>query len=587
MTAPEAGVGDKSPDRAHRSIVVRHPQLAGIVAAEGLSATGDAVFWVGLLVWLLDQPHGTGLVALAAVARLGPRVLFSAAGGVVADRYDRRRLLVALDLGRSALMVVLALLAASDASPTAVLAVVVVGYVLAAPYRPALTAGIPLVVGERDATAANALDGAIRQIATFLGPLLGTAVLLLAGASAAFAVNAVTFFLSALLLARVANLAGPPPAASAHRAGHRAERWWASFREGVGAVSRQPGLGLMTGLVFVFSVARGFELVLLVLVAQDRLGLGSEGVGLLSAAIGVGALSMVPVVRQVATVRRPALTVVVALLLSSFPLALLGVIDVPAVAYAVLVAVGIGVVVFEVLSITLVQRLSRVELLGRVFGIQNMAVNAGKLVGATLAPLLVNQLSLSSALLVAALAVVVPTLIAAPGLHRVARTTLDRRRELEPIVDVLARLALFDGASELALERVAGAVRTEAVAEGTVVLRQGDAPDDLYVIRTGTFSVVKDGALVATIGADDWFGEIGLLRRSPRTAAVTAATDAEVWRIPALEFLATLDESPIPPAALLEGISIRLSELANVAAAPDVPLHIAERGTPEADEPTS
>ena len=558
------GVDERSQTR---SILVRHPQLAAVIAAEGLSGAGDAIFWVGLLVWLLDQPHGTSLVALAAVARLGPRVVFGAAGGVFADRHDRRKLVVGLDVTRGLLMLALALVT-STGSVSAVLAIVVVGYVLAAPYRPALTAGIPLVVGERDATAANALDGAVRQISTFLGPLLGTAVLWLAGAPAAFATNAVTFGCSALLLSRVGLLAGPPPAV--HHSTRGADRWWGSFRAGIHSVTHQAGLALMSWLVFAFSVARGFELVLLVLVAQNTLSLGSEGVGVLSAAIGVGALAMVPVVGRVATVRRPAFTVIASLLLSSVPLALLAVIDEPVVACAVLVVVGVGVCVFEVLSITLMQRLSRIDLLGRVFGIENMAVNAGKLVGATLAPVLVTELSMSDALLAAALVVAVSAIVAAPGLRQVARTTLARRRELEPVVLALSRLDLFDGASQPALERVAGSVRPRTIAAGEMVLRQGDAPDNLYVIRAGTFDVIKDGVHVATISSDDWFGEIGLLRQTPRTAAVVATDAAEVWEIPGGEFLATINESALPPAALLDGMTARLAELAEIDPARDV-----------------
>jgi hypothetical protein len=88
----------------------------------------------------------------------------------------------------------------------------------------------------------------------------------------------------------------------------------------------------------------------------------------------------------------------------------LGVITEPVVACEVLAGVGVGVVVFEVLSITLVQRLRRLALPGRAFGIENMAVDGGKLAGA---------------LLVAA---------------------------REPVVQALTRLSLFDGASEPALE---------------------------------------------------------------------------------------------------------------------------------------
>jgi hypothetical protein len=280
-------------------------------------------------------------------------------------------------------------------------------------------------------------------------------------------------------------------------------------------------------------------------------------------------------------VRRPAFTVIASLLLSSIPLALLAVIDEPAVACAVLIAVGVGVVVFEVLSITLMQRLSRIDLLGRVFGIENMAVNAGKLAGATLAPLLVTAFSLSDALLVATLIVSVSAVVAAPGLRQVSRTTLARRRELEPRVQTLARLALFDGASQPALERVAASARDRSVPSGTMVLRQGDAPDNLYVIRSGAFDVIKDGVHVATIIADDWFGEIGLLRQTPRTAAVVATEDSHVWEIPGGEFLATINESALPPAALLDGMTSRLAELAAIDAAAEVDWRVEGSDLPE------
>ncbi len=106
-----------------------------------------------------------------------------------------------------------------------------------------------------------------------------------------------------------------------------------------------------------------------------------------------------------------------------------------------------------------------------------------------------------------------------------------------------------------------------------MVLRQGDAPDNLYVIRTGTFDVIKDGVLVATITGDDWFGEIGLLRQTPRTAAVVATSDADVWEIPGGEFLATISESALPPAALLDGMTARLAQLDEIDPAKDVHWH--------------
>jgi predicted MFS family arabinose efflux permease len=542
-----------------RSLVTRHPQLLPVLVAEGASATGDAVFWVGLLVWLLEQPHGTRLLGLAAVARLGPRVVFGAAGGVLADHRDRRRLIASLDFVRAALMVVL-FIVASGGSTTAVLLIVLATYTLATPYRPAVIAGIPLVVGETDAAPANALDGVIRQIATFLGPLLGVAVLWLGSPAWAFATNAVTFALSGVLFLRVHALAGPPPDARLRAV--RGTGWsWDSMREGIAAVTGQPGMSLMTALVFLFNVARGFELVLLVLVAQDLLRLGSEGVGLLNAAIGVGALAAVPLIGQIAAIRRPAGAVVAALLLASVPLGMLASIDTPWVACMILLVAGLGIVVFEVLSIALVQRLSRLRLLGRVFGIQNSAINGGKLAGSLLAPLLVTWFSLNDALVVAALVVAVPVLVAIPGLRRIQQRTDARRRELLPTVTVLTRLALFDGVSEPALERVAAGLRTMTVRAGTRVLTEGAAPDDLYVVLDGEFAVSRARNRVAVLGADQWFGEIGLLRHTARTASVDALVDGTLWRIPGSEFLAAITEAAAPPSALLDDVSSRLGEL--------------------------
>lgn len=545
-----------------RAMLRRQKQVRPMLAADSVSALGDAVFWVGLLVWLLDHKDGTALIALAAVARLGPRALFGAAGGVVADRFDRRTLLVGLDLARALLMAAMVWLVGVGASPALILALVFVTYLLAAPYRPAFTAGIPFVVGERDAAAANALMRSLRQIATFLGPLLGSAVLWLFAPQWAFGVNATTFALSALLLAGIPRLrAALPPTHGRPGAGWS---WRRELHEGVDAVLHQRGLAVMMWLIFVFSVARGFELVLLVLVARDRLGMGAQGVGVLNAAIGVGAILAVPLIGRAVGAGRPTAGVVVSLVLTSVPLALLSVMTRPGAACAVLVAVGIGVVIFEVLAVSLVQRLSRLQVLGRVYGIENMMVNGGKLTGSLLGPLLVAVFSLRASLLVAALVVVVSAALAIPGLVRASRIAEARRRELEPIVERLARIELFDGASPLALEGLAGTLRVIKVTSGDAVIIEGDVADSLYIIRSGRLNVSKHGEHVATLGSDDWFGEIGLLQRVPRTATVRSAGEAELWQIHGAEFLAALNESALPPAALLEGVTARLAQLEGV-----------------------
>jgi CRP-like cAMP-binding protein len=220
--------------------------------------------------------------------------------------------------------------------------------------------------------------------------------------------------------------------------------------------------------------------------------------------------------------------------------------------------------VFEVLAVSLLQRTSRIAALARAFGIENMMVNGGKLAGSLLAPLLVALFSLQVSLIVVAAVVVLAAFAAAPGLVRITRATTSSRRAIAPIVDVLAHLELFAGASELALERLARTLHPIVVPEGELIIAEGAEPDCLFIVRSGHLDVTKEEQKVASLGPDDWFGEIGLLHRVPRTATVLSAERTELWQIPGADFLTALNESALPPAALLEGISTRLAELDSI-----------------------
>ena len=79
---------------------------------------------------------------------------------------------------------------------------------------------------------------------------------------------------------------------------------------------------------------------------------------------------------------------------------------------------------------------------------------------------------------------------------------------------------------------------------GRAVFRQGDPADRFYVIETGTADVIGDGRLVAMLGPGEGFGEIGLLRRVPRTATVRAATDLELQALKCNRFLPVVTGFP-------------------------------------------
>ena len=165
------------------------------------------------------------------------------------------------------------------------------------------------------------------------------------------------------------------------------------------------------------------------------------------------------------------------------------------------------------------------------------------------------------ALVVVAVSVAIVGAVLLPKVATLGRKGSAERHALRPTVDALTRLALFDGAPRWALERVAAAVMVEAVALGTALIVEGAQPDDLFIAREGSFEVSRDGQLLNTLHAGDWFGEIGLVRGVPRTATVTAITPATVWRIPGDDFLSNLEAAGAPSDALVEGIADRLARM--------------------------
>lgn len=522
---------------------------------EIVSGVGDGVFWVGLLALLAERDVGAGGFALAAVVRLAPRALISVPAGALADRIDRRRLLVGLDLVRAITMLALAVMAALDAPTTGLLATVLLSYALAAPYRPALTAALPFIAGERRLSTANALIGTVRQVMTFVGPLCGALLIVWIPVEVTFVVDAVTFGIAAVLVGSISELAATSPARQRSRRVHDRRRARSAWHE----ARRTHGVVVIAMFVFVMYLVRGAELVLYVLAAGELLGLGPSGIGLLTGAVGFGAVAALPAMARLADSPRTDLLIGGSLVATAVSLAVVGSSDRIGPSIVALSAIGAALVAFEVVSVVLLQRAARTEVLGSVFGIVGAASNAGKLLGAVAAPALAAWIGVSGAFVALAVVVAAFSLGATPGLARIRRATATRRAELAPVVERLAALAVFDGATRPALERVAAEIETEAVATGTVVIRQGDPADDLFVVVDGRFSVFDGERSINTMQRGDWFGEIGLLQRRARTASVVADTAASLWRIPGAAFLAALGEMSAAPSGMIDVMAERLA----------------------------
>ena len=537
-----------------------NPGLRKLYLAETVSGAGDGVLYVALMVFLADQPRFGLWITLAVIARFAPRALLSLPAGSLVDRSNKRRLLVTIEFVRAVLMVLLAALAAGGAGAVPVLVVMMLSYSVAAPTRPALSAVVPALAGERHLAVANAVLSTIRQVMTFIGPLLGVVVAIWSP-SVGFAVNAVTFVLSGLLIGSVADM--PAAAGADPRAGRRRTRRGLgvvhSFVDGFGVMRTERELPPLVGLIGVMYFVRGTEMVLLVYVVRDLLAAPVSDVGLLTGAIGLGAVLAMPIAARAANSRSPVRPILVAMVLTALPTAALAFLTDIVWACAVLIGIGAGMVIFEVVIVVMVQRVTPDVVLGRVFGAINGASNTGKLVGALAAPALIAMTDLETALLIVGGVVLVAAAVSVKPLVVIGRHAAARQRDLEPRVHRLAALGILEGASEAALERLAARLEPVEVGVGEVVLREGDVADHLYVAISGSLSVSVAGSEVGVLGPDDWFGEIGLFDRRPRTATVTAVAPSTLWRIDGEMFLAALETAGAAPSALLDGIADRLA----------------------------
>src|SRR3954466_8196835 len=169
--------------------------------------------------WLVQQQTASPfMVELLAASEFVPHALLLLAAGALADRYDRRRLLV---FGQSAMMVFGAVLAVAAhlglASPWVVIAIAFAEGAAWASVTPAWQALVPALVPREELPAAIALNSAQFNVARLLGPMLAGALLSLASAAVVFDFNVVSFLgiVLVLLLVRM-----PPTQASARPAAH-------------------------------------------------------------------------------------------------------------------------------------------------------------------------------------------------------------------------------------------------------------------------------------------------------------------------------------------------------------------------------
>ena len=211
--------------------LLRLADFRRLFLAVSASELGDSLHYIALMWFALDTGGPLGVVAVRLADSI-PAIVFGLHGGLAADRFSRRRLMVSADLVRGVVLVPVAIAGLAGSLPLWGLVVAAAILETATSYfAPAYGATIPTLVARENVQQANALVEATTQALSIGGWAVAAALLVVLPVSVFFAVNAASFFLSAMLITRLTHGQEHDPHGAAPR-----------IRDGIAALRPRPAL---------------------------------------------------------------------------------------------------------------------------------------------------------------------------------------------------------------------------------------------------------------------------------------------------------------------------------------------------------
>lgn len=293
---------------------------------------------------------------------------------------------------------------------------------------------------------------------------------------------------------------------------------------------------LLVGLGQAQALTRGFLNVFAVVMALQLLGIGSSGVGILTAGVGVGAVAGSLGASMFVTGRRLAALEGVGVALWGLPIALSGAFPVEPAVLALMCVIGVGNALLDIGLYTLLARLVPEELLARFFGVDESLTALTVALGSLVTPFAIALFGIRGALAVLGLFAPLLVAVAWRRLRAIDASIGHRDREIELLNNVpMLRPLPIPAIDSLALH-----VDHAEFASGQEVFHQNDSGDRYYVIEDGQVDVISGGRLIGTLGPGEGFGEIALLRDLPRTATVRARTPLKLCALDREHFVAAV-----------------------------------------------
>jgi MFS family permease len=359
-----------------------------LLASTTVNNVGDGIALSAGPLLVASQTRDPFLVSLALLSEYLPALVFGVPGGALADRVDRKRMVVVVNAARAC---VLGLMVATILSGTVDIALVLIAlFALGSAETLADSASstiLPGIVAKRDLGIANSrMQGAFLLTNQLLLPPVG-AFLFVIGPAIPFAANAAAFLLGAVLVLRVVT---SQPART------RTDGFRAEMAEGIRWLVAHPPMRTLALTIFLFNVTYGAAWSVLVLYAGERLGMNAVGFGLLTTAVAIGGVIGIGLYGSLERRFSLANIMRVGLLIETFTHLSLALTTSPAWALATLVVFGAHAFVWGTTSTAVRQRAVSDELMGRVGGVYRVAIIGGLAIGTPIGGVLASSFGITA-----------------------------------------------------------------------------------------------------------------------------------------------------------------------------------------------
>ncbi len=344
--------------------LLRNERFLRLWVGQGISFVGDGVSMVALVVLVVQMTGSASAVGGALVARLLP-TLASPLAGVLADRLDRRVVLVSSDLARAVLVLGLIFV-----QSLVVLYVLVFLMGLARTiFNPTIRAVFPSVVGGGDLTRANALISGTFSVSETIGPVLGGLLVATVGVDMAFALDSATYLVSAAFLFRI-----PLSRPQRDTPSNFAQELKDGFTYLAGA--RMP-LAIVLG-AFLTMLTINTTIPAEVFLAKETFAAGDAGYGLLVSLWGGGMVLGSALIAAFGDRLNLSLFYFLSIFASALALAATGLSPTFVAALGALTIAGIANGIDDVTANTILQKTVPEAFLGRVFAVRFLGFSAGE-----------------------------------------------------------------------------------------------------------------------------------------------------------------------------------------------------------------